>query len=217
MVVLVVKRIDVSISKLERDPPVPIYPNGPTSFLLPLQGMEIEPGHVHVPDRPGGIQGSQEHPEALGVHGLNPRRRASLMEAPQPLVPKRLDHRQSVPRCAMRNNRRLTPQLSGATPAFQHAGARKFGSAGTQPAGGARGRVTRESAPVSSWNRRPVGGKSVRRNHADMSTFPVAAARWMRDFSPAVTAKSRSSRARTAAAPLARRASSWETPCSRSC
>ncbi len=74
--------------------------------------MKIEARNIHIINGLRRIQSDQDHPQALGVLGLNPCCGARFIEAAKSLVPKRLDHRPSVPRCATRIKCRLTFEVS---------------------------------------------------------------------------------------------------------
>lgn len=97
--------MDLAILKPKREPPVAANVDGPDSGTSAFEWVQPEAWYVHVFDRRCGIQGRELHPNLFPVISLDPRRAARIEEAFQARMADGLDHRRSVPCCAMRNKR----------------------------------------------------------------------------------------------------------------
>jgi hypothetical protein len=76
--------------------------------------MKVEARNVHIVDCLSDIQGRQKHSQTLGVLRLNTCSAVEFVEEMQVVAPKILHQWAITPRCATRNKRRLTFELTGA-------------------------------------------------------------------------------------------------------
>lgn len=104
MVVLVVQYVRIAISEFEGQPPISADLNRPAVPGPPFERMQPVTRHVHIIDHPRSIQGRQLQTKSSGMFGLDAGLTACLVVALQTFVLERLDHRQSIARCASRYN-----------------------------------------------------------------------------------------------------------------
>ncbi len=82
----------MTIMEPEGQPPVAVDPDRPPTLRCPLQRVEPEARHIHIPHRRRCIERCKKHPETGRVSRLYAGKASRPVEASQAFVPERYNH-----------------------------------------------------------------------------------------------------------------------------
>jgi ribosomal protein L30/L7E len=92
VIIFIVHIIGILAKKSKCNPPVSTHRDGPTPLALTFQGMEIQPGQIHIARSGGRVQLSQDQAKSVHMLRLDSRFTPRLKELTQTFMPEPSDH-----------------------------------------------------------------------------------------------------------------------------